>query len=85
MTPEEKLQFEEMQTRIKDLEENLNIRATDLIISSLIKRTTTVDYTDVNNALGSSGGPTFDFPDLWLEIMYQGTLYRLPAYLLSRF
>lgn len=85
MTPIEKQQFEEMNARLEAIEKGLNLDATTSFINSLIKRAPSVTDSTVSNSIGAGGGSTFDFPDQWIEITYRGTLYRLPAYVLSRF
>lgn len=92
MTPEEKTKFEEMEARIKKLESTENEMAYQGVIRKFIKRMPNVPDTAVDRlitiTIGAGGGSDteqiLDYPDYWFEVEFNGSLYWVPLYNVTR-
>ena len=91
MTPEEKQQFEDLKNEVKLLRNAENVNTNELVINTLVSRATSsgVDLLErsitIPGGLAASQIDVLDYPETFIEIKYKGSLYRLPAYLATRF
>ena len=85
MTPEEKIQFQEMKDKIQEMEENVSLLHVEQLLDILIpERPEVVDAdVDVTISIGSEGGSAqvLRFPERWLNFAIQGEIYRVGAWL----